>query len=724
MTQAPKNATPARPAARGFVLSIRWIVTLVAVALTTAAVLSVGAVAERNTRRALTKEIEARLLLDARNLALSGSGAMLGDYPELILYPLAKELSARQPELSTVVIVDNTGIIQGHPDSRQLGRKFSLSAEVEQLPTQLALGSGEGLMSDLGDLLATVPVRHPDGRPLGIVIVGMPRNYLDGVLATARREQTILLGVFLLLGVGTAFVVMSQLLKPIVALRRGIERIGRGDLDTPLSLRDRTELGLLAGAINEMAAELKHAQAEMLERERLAHEMELAQRIQRSLLPEGTATAGTFMIEGFQRAAAEVGGDYYDIFELPGEKVGVAVADVAGKGLAGCLVMSMVYALLRAYRDSIQSPSELLATLDSRLAETLESGSFVTMFYGVLDPARGRLTYASAGHNPLILFRASTGHLERIPTRGIPLGAVRGGVIRKTLEDGTIEFGPGDVLLQYTDGVNEAFDPAGKEQFGFERMEQALVDSARRGAVAVVETMVSRVRDWTADGPPLDDETLLVIRRDVDAKSGAARKDTSRSDTSEEALDRLAEARRRGRCLTLPANLDALYGIRDWLLEFPRFRSQSEQDTGLVTTALYEVCANVVEHGYGSDPTKRFELWWVPGNDPLMGGSAADPVQSRGGPDAAPPPAAGLPEHEYFLVRDEGAPFSPDQWKELDFNDRRVRMRGRGLGLQIIRRATRHAVYHPASPEGNITLLWFASTAGQERPEVRHVGAV
>jgi serine phosphatase RsbU (regulator of sigma subunit) len=718
------NAKRERPKTRRPVLSIRWIVTLAAVALTTGAVLSVGAVAERNTRHALTTEIEARLLLDARNLALAGSSAMLGDYPELTLYPLAKELEARQPELSMVVIVDNSGTIQGHPDARQLNQKFALAAKTQPLSSQVPLGPGERLMFHRQSLLALVPVRHPDGRPLGVAIVGLPRNYLDGVLATARRQQTILLALFLLIGVGTAFIVMSQLLRPIGALRRGIERIGRGDLDTPLALRDRTELGLLAGAINEMAAELKRAQAEMLERERLAHEMELAQRIQRSLLPEGTATAGRFVIEGFQRAAAEVGGDYYDIFELPEGKVGVVVADVAGKGLAGCLVMSMVYALLRAYRDSIASPSAVLATLDARLSETLQPGSFVTMFYGVLDPARRRLTFSSAGHNPLILFRASTGRVERIPTRGIPLGAVRGGAIRKTLDDGTVDLGPGDVLLQYTDGVNEAFDPSGKEQFGFERMEQALIESAARGGNAVVGALVAGIRAWSGEGPPGDDETLLVIYSGRDPRPEPGEGAADRTDAANEALQRLGEARRRGRCLTLSADLDALQGIGAWLLEARPAQAPPDWDLDLLTTALYEVCANIVEHGYGSEPSKCLELWWIPGPDPGAGAAAGGGTPAEGAAGAARPPAAVLPGRGYFLVRDHGLPFSPGQWKELDFNDRRVRMRGRGLGLQIIRRATRHTVYQPATPEGNITLLWFGPAADQQRPEVRHVGVV
>ena len=115
------------------VWSIRWIVTVAAVVLTAGAVVSVGAVAERNVRRALTAEIETRLLLDARTLSLASTGAMLGDYPELTLHPLAKELLARQPELNVIVVTDIRGVVQGHPDVRSLGQSYALPAGLKPI---------------------------------------------------------------------------------------------------------------------------------------------------------------------------------------------------------------------------------------------------------------------------------------------------------------------------------------------------------------------------------------------------------------------------------------------------------------------------------------------------------------------------------------------------------------------------------------------------------------
>ena len=180
---------------------------------------------------------------------------------------------------------------------------------------------------------------------------------------------------------------MTGLLRPVGVLRAGLERIGRGDLDTPIGLRDRTEFGMLADTVDDMASKLKVAQAELVEKERLTHELELARQIQQSLLPKSRTVAGQFLIDGAHEAASEVGGDYYDVLPLANGNLGLAIADVSGKGLVGCLAMSMLSALLRAYRNEILSPAEMLAKLDERLSENLQRGSFVTMFYGILNPA-------------------------------------------------------------------------------------------------------------------------------------------------------------------------------------------------------------------------------------------------------------------------------------------------------------------------------------------------
>lgn len=846
-----RTTTRLLAAPRKAAFSMRWIVTLAAVALITAAVLGVGAVNERTARRALTHEIETRLMLEARNLALSSTEPLLTDFPELALHPLVKAMKSRQPELAMVQVLDHSGTIQGDPDARRLGTPFTAPRALEPIQTVLVMAPGEELLGNREVLVATAPVTHRNGKRIGTTLVGLRRDYLDDALDMARRQQIVALALVLAIGALGAWLLMSLVLRPVGALRDGIERIGHGDLKTPLRLHDKTELGLLADAVNDMAAALSRAQEEMLERERLAHEVELAREIQASLLPSQRTVAGDFVIEGSQRAAAEVGGDYYDFFVLPDGRMGIAVADVSGKGLAGCLVMSMLSALLRAFRHSPLSPSDLLVLLDERLSETLQPGSFVTMFYGVLEPHTGELVYASAGHSPLLVYRAGSGRVEWLKSGGIPLGAVRGGVIRKTLKNASLSIGPGDVIVQFTDGLNEAFDPPRHEQFGFDRMARVVESSAPRGCTAVISALHHALEEWTAGSPPTDDETVLVVSREgvgadrrprltlVESKPKAeaalergreplptepdpvapvARRlealvpppaerplapprlaearapidplpprpsdrpvtapfvesrapvpneppapsrpleerhpapveppptpgpgqierrrlpetprpaeierraplrsaATSRPTEPERpapvvapatpgrievgeaavALRLLTEARDRGRRLELPASLDTLAPLRSWVASLFPAGVLSDVQFQLLSTALYESAANIAEHGYGQNPRRKIELWWLPAADPRVRGPACR-----------------------FLIRDHGFPFRADNWRQTDFSDPKVWKRGRGFGLDIIHRVMSRVVYHPGTEEGNLTLMEFDSNDGRERREEQH----
>jgi len=676
------------------VLSIRWIVAGAAAVLTTLVVLGVTGVMERRTRSVLVDEIEARLVVEARDLALASSRALLTDYPELLLAPLVKEMSQGQPEITFLAVVDRSGIVQGHPDVRRIGTPFIPPEHLRPVVSGVSRGRNESLTENAAMLLVSVPILDPNGRVLGSAFVGVRRSHVEEAVSRVSRQQYVILAGFLAAGVAASFLLMSLLLRPIGALRAGMERIGRGDLSTPVKLTDRTEFGLLGDAINEMSSALQRAQGEMVERARLAKEMELAREIQRSLLPSKQIVAGEFVIDGEQWAATEVGGDYFDVLPLADGRIGVAVADVSGKGLAGCLVTSMLFSLLRAYHATHASPSALLTVLDERLSGTLKRGSFVTMFYGVLDPASGRVVYSSAGHNPALLYRAGAGKIEWLQSKGIPLGSIRGGAVGRSLEDAVVDLRPGDVMVQFTDGINETEAPESHEQFGFERMERVVLDSAPSGARAVLSRLHGSVESWRESGAPEDDETVLVVSREgVAAERLVGATTTERGEATARVLRLLAQAEARGVRLRLPADLEAMSRIGEWLDQAGIRAGIPETAAGLLDLALYEICANIVEHGCGENPTHTIELFWLGGT----GGAGS------------------------FLIRDQGKPFRPDGWKHPDFGDPAVRKRGRGLGLEIIHRAMSGVAYFPETGLGNITVLdWDPGKAQAPEKELRH----
>ena len=699
------------------IISIRLIVTAAAGVLISGSVLGVGGVAEHHSRMALEGEIQVRLVMLAGNLSQLSSSALLSAFPELTLHPLVKELESRHPELAFIVVTDHENRVQGHADVRSLGSTYQLPKDLTTVAASGTLGSGAMILGNAEILVAACDVKHPNGESIGQALVGLHRSYIDSRIEEARQKQILITSILLVVGVASAMVLMSVLLRPISAIRAGLERVGRGDLDTPLRLRDRTEFGLLAESMNEMAQALKSAQSQMVEKERLAHEMELAKEIQRSLLPSSTVQCAGFSIVGTNQAAAEVGGDYVDILRLADGRVGLAIADVAGKGLAGCLVMSMLAVLLRSMKDSYGSPADLLVALDHQLRDSLRPGAFVTMFYAILDPSTGRVVYASAAHSPLLHYVATDRKAHWRHSRAVPLGVVRSGdLFRSTLEEQELHLGAGDLLFQFTDGVNEAWEPTGTEEFGFDRIQHLVQHYAAQGTAVLTDAVHRELKSWTGGLPRLDDETLLIVHREAASTPStlAAQPPDQHAVLPTGVVDALWALRNTGAHLVFPADLQELSAIRDWLRRCPGLRDLSETHLGLLEYGLYELCANIVEHGYGGNATRKVDVWWIPN----VGG-----LWLEAAPGGAARSAADAVRLGAFLVRDHGRPYNPVTTPTRSLDDPKVRKRGRGLGLHIIHEVMSSVSYSAETRHGNITFMKFNPSMHKQKEEEDRNGA-
>ncbi|MBU8869429.1 MAG: SpoIIE family protein phosphatase [Gemmatimonadales bacterium] len=699
---------------------MRVILSITTVALISVSLISFAWLAEGNTRKALTNEIETRLVLEARNLASLSVDALLTEFPELTLCPLVKELQTGRPDLAFVVVLDHEGKIQGHIDLAELnGECDQISGLKEQSGKHLLL-TGEKILGNKDLLVASVPAQHATGRVVGSALVGLNQAYLDEIITRPRRSFMFLTLGLLFAGITVTLLMVSRLLAPVAALRSGLERIGRGNLDTDIKLKARTELGQLAENINGMALLLKESQVEMLEKERLDHEMELANQIQQSLLPECSLQAADFECLGSNRAAAEVGGDFYDYFKLADDRIGLVMADVSGKGLGGCLVTSMLAVLLRSLRDQFDSPRELLIALEKEMQPSLGPGTFITIFYSILDPGSGRLTFASAAHSPLLVYRADGHRVDDYKTKGIPLGAMKNGILGKTLQDSTIELAPGDLILQYTDGLNESWNTERQEQFGFERIKEMILKRIDQGSQeyqgnkALLESLESAAEKWARPDEIEDDLTLVVLARSpVSApidKAQCCQPSSAATLLGTADLNRdLADAPH----LSLPSDLSLLDRIRPWLEDDPALGNLPSELKMIVESSLYEICANIIEHGYGNQPGRKVDLWWVStqtASAELLNFFPELPVNKSADTDGG-----------YFLVRDAGEPIRPGMWTPPNLHSAACRRKGRGLGLHIVHSSMKDVEQIPGTPEGNLTLLRFdpqQHLTGKETPNV------
>src|ERR687896_405484 len=202
--------------------------------------------------------------------------------------------------------------------------------------------------------------------------------------------------------------------------------------------------------------------AKAQERERIEQELQVARRIQQELLPETIPELEGCRIAAYYGPAREVGGDFYDFLELEDGRLGLVVGDATGHGMPAALVMATTRGMLRAVVRSSESPGEVLARVNEALVAEIPPSTFVTCFYGVLDPENGRFRYANAGHN--LPCRRHDGQADELRARGMPLGLMPG----MSYEEKEVVLEKGESALFYSDGLVEAHDPEG-EMFGFPR---------------------------------------------------------------------------------------------------------------------------------------------------------------------------------------------------------------------------------------------------------------
>jgi hypothetical protein len=236
---------------------------------------------------------------------------------------------------------------------------------------------------------------------------------------------------------------------------------------------------------------------------REAQELRIAAEIQQALLPPRRRSGSSYEAAGASLPCRTIGGDFFEYFDFTSGRMGFALGDVAGKGPPAAILAAMVQGILATHAD--EGPAATLNRVNEALCRRAIEGRFATMAYVVLDPG-GMLTSCSAGHNPAVLLRAN-GSMER-PDRG---GLVLGAFVTARYEEEAIALETGDTLVLFSDGVTDAENPAG-DQYGEERLLEALAGSDRRSPDEILDRVLASVRAFAAEQPPADDVTVLVIR--------------------------------------------------------------------------------------------------------------------------------------------------------------------------------------------------------------------
>ncbi len=329
--------------------------------------------------------------------------------------------------------------------------------------------------------------------------------YAMGVVGTVFL---IVYAVALLLGLLLA----RSITRSVHALSLGTERLRQGDFDHAIAVRSRDQLGELAESFNHMSQGVKALLREQTEKERLEEELRIARQIQMSLLPtQGAITMPGVRIAALCLPAAEVGGDYYDLLPLSDTRLGVLVADVSGKGTSAALYMAELKGLVLSLSRIYASPAKLLVEANRILAANLDSRSFITMTYAVIDMVEGTMRYARAGHNPIIQLEAASGKTRVLVPQGLGLGIDRGERFEEILEEAVTPLRQGDIFLFFTDGLSEAMNGR-SELFGESRLRDIVEAVEGLTSEEIKERILSEIRNFVGDAAPHDDMTLVVVK--------------------------------------------------------------------------------------------------------------------------------------------------------------------------------------------------------------------
>jgi phosphoserine phosphatase RsbU/P len=347
-----------------------------------------------------------------------------------------------------------------------------------------------------------------------IVVGGMRLG--DAILAVVVVIAFLFLiieAVALLMGLALARSITSS----VHELFMGTERVRQGDFTHRIEIPSRDQLGELAGSFNQMTGSIENLLQTAAEKKRLEEELRIARQIQMSLLPRGPLDFPGIGVTALCVPAREVGGDYYDFFPLESNRLGVLIADVSGKGTSAALYMAELKGLVLSLSQIYQSPRLLLMEVNRIISDNLDTRSFITMTYGVIDLGAGVMTFARAGHTPMIYLpgEGAEGRAAQVlAPSGIVVGLRIPGAIEKfaeLLEEDSIALQRGDVLVLYTDGITEAMN-LDSDLFGEARLSRIVAEHGHLDAAELRERILREVEAFVGTADQHDDMTMILIK--------------------------------------------------------------------------------------------------------------------------------------------------------------------------------------------------------------------
>lgn len=440
------------------------------------------------------------------------------EYDELIV-----SYMRANPELRLIVLTDSSGFVRAHSeDIRNIGKQYERPQQVPADESRLPI---HYMQKD--EPLSYITEAIMSGqRQIGTVHISYSSAHLWQAMAETRSRIAVLTLGLLLLGVLGVFMLSNYFVNPIVKITQRVRKFTSGDLESELPLEGAEEFFEISRAFNEMMTRVSQDKKNIIEREKLAKEIEVASHIQKTLLPAKVPRLPGMEVDTFYRAASVIGGDLYDVFEISPDRYCLVVADVSGKGVPASLVMSILRTVIRIYATDESSPRAILGKVNRYLEGNIPSGMFITVMLVIYEVATGKLNLVSAGHNPMIYYDSKGSRLMKLNPAGTPLGVplADDADFESTLEEAEITLHQEDLIAIFTDGITEALD-RDKNQFGMERLMDffgtAISNGSRPPVAEMTNELVRTIDDFAGFSSQADDITFIIARAITDTDKSA-----------------------------------------------------------------------------------------------------------------------------------------------------------------------------------------------------------
>ncbi len=510
--QAESSTAPAKPAHDTIVkFSLKWQFTAIIAVLITVITFIISQIIFSQQIKVLTDDVKTQGYLIAKNLSSIAQEALTTD-DDLPIYNSISEIK-KEKYMDEVFLLNRKGIVIAHSDIYEKGKKYDL----ETYNLQEKNGGYEpNLIKKKGgtyfDFAVPVNITFPVKKTLATVHVMINKKIIDSKLAKARLIVFILILIFLIIGVVCSFFVAEVITRPILTIAEGARIIGQGKLDYKINIKRTDELGMLASQFNKMTGELEAAQGRLLEQQRMEYSLKIATDIQNSLLPQSYPNLPGIEFASYYKSAKEIGGDYYDVFSIDENRVGIVIADVSGKDVPGAMVMVMARAIIKSQATTGLDTRDTLLKTNQQLYQDIKPGMFVSAFYCIFDIRTHSVEYTNAGHDPMIVYRAATKSLEHLGrAEGMALGAKKNKIFQEKLSKKSFTLNKGDMFVLYTDGIPESIN-AKREMFDFDRFHDVIRQNGHLPSSEMIKKLMDAIHTFIGNAEQFDDIAITTMK--------------------------------------------------------------------------------------------------------------------------------------------------------------------------------------------------------------------